>query len=81
MDTDGILGLMQETAERIITPRFRALEEGDISEKSGPFDLVTIADTEAEAYLTTRLQAAFPDAVVVGEEAVFDSPERRKLLP
>ncbi len=81
MDTDGILGLMQETAEKIITPRFRALEEGDISEKSGPFDLVTIADTEAEAYLTTRLQSAFPDAVVVGEEAVFDAPERRKLLP
>ncbi len=81
MDTDGILGLMQETAEKVITPRFRALEEGDISQKSGPYDLVTVADKEAEDYLTTRLQAAFPDAVVVGEEAVFDAPEKRKLLP
>jgi len=81
MDTDGILGLMQETAEQVINPRFRALEEGDISHKSGPWDLVTIADKEAEAYLTTRLQAAFPDAVVVGEESIFDEPEKRKLLP
>ncbi|MDO5736426.1 MAG: inositol monophosphatase [Propionibacteriaceae bacterium] len=81
MDTDGILGLMQETAEKVITPRFRALEEKDISHKSGPYDLVTIADKEAEDYLTTRLRAAFPDALVVGEEAVFDAPDLRNLLP
>lgn len=81
MDTDGILELMQETAEEVITPRFRALEEGDITHKSGPYDLVTVADKEAEEYLTVRLQAAFPEAVVVGEEAVFDDPGRRKLLP
>lgn len=81
MDTDGILGLMQETAEAVINPRFKALEDDDISHKSGPYDLVTVADKEAEEYLTTRLQAAFPDAVVVGEESIFDAPEKRKLLP
>lgn len=81
MDTDGILELMQETAEKVINPRFRALEEDDITFKSGPRDLVTIADREAEEYLTARLQAAFPDATVVGEEAVFANPELRKLLP
>ncbi|RMB59940.1 inositol monophosphatase family protein [Tessaracoccus antarcticus] len=81
MDTDGILELMQETAEKVITPRFRTLEDDQITQKSGPHDLVTVADKEAEEYLTTRLQAAFPQAVVVGEEAVFDHPDRRKLLP
>ena len=81
MDTDGILALMQETAEQVINPRFRALEESDISHKSGPWDLVTVADKEAEAYLTKRLQDAFPDAVVVGEESIFDEPEKRKQLP
>ncbi len=81
MDTDGILELMQETAEQVINPRFRALEDGDITHKAGPWDLVTVADKEAEAYLTTRLQSAFPDAVVVGEESIFDEPEKRKLLP
>ncbi len=80
MDTDGILGLMQETAEKVITPRFRTLEESDISQKSGPYDLVTIADKEAEEYLTTRLQSAFPKAVVVGEEAVFDDPDKQKFM-
>ena len=81
MDTDGILGLMQETAETVITPRFKTLEDDQITQKSGPYDLVTVADKEAEEYLTTRLQSAFPHAVVVGEESVFDHPERRKLLP
>ena len=81
MDTDGILALMQETAEKIITPRFKALEEGDIGHKSGPHDLVTVADKEAEEYLTVRLQPAFPDAVVVGEESIFENPDKRKALP
>ncbi len=81
MDTEGILGLMQETAEQVINPRFRRLEEDDISHKSGPWDLVTVADKEAEEYLTTRLQSAFPDAIVVGEESIFEHPEKRKLLP
>ena len=81
MDTDGILELMQETAEQVINPRFRALEDGDISHKSGPWDLVTVADKEAETYLTKRLQAAFPDAFVVGEESIFAEPKKLKLLP
>ena len=79
MDTDGILGLMQETAEKVITPRFRALEEKDISHKSGPWDLVTVADKEAETYLTKRLQAAFPDAFVVGEECVGGDADQEHL--
>lgn len=81
METEAILDLMKETAEAVITPRFRALEEGEVSAKSGPGDLVTIADREAEARLTEALQQIYPDALVVGEEAVFTDPELRWRIP
>lgn len=71
MDTEGILDLMKQTADEIIRPRFRALAEGEILNKSRPGDLVTVADREAEVHLTKLLQDAHPDAVVVGEEGVF----------
>lgn len=73
MDTDGILGLLKETAVEIITPRFRQLSDHQITEKT-PGDLVTIADQESEAYLTARLRDVFPGSVVVGEEAIFADP-------
>lgn len=73
MDTDDILGLLKETAAEVITPRFRELADGDIEEKR-PGDYVTVADKEAEAHLTGLLKAAFPDALVIGEEGVFADP-------
>lgn len=81
MDSDAILDLLKETAAEVITPRFRALQEGDVTVKSGPNDLVTIADHEAEVFLGERLRAAFPDALVLGEEAVFADPGRKGQLP
>lgn len=81
MDTEAILDLMKETAEAVINPRFQALEEGEISSKSGPGDLVTIADKEAEAHLTAALARIYPDALIVGEETVFSRPELRWRIP
>lgn len=69
MDTDAVLGLLQEVAAEIIDPRFRSLAEHEVMEKN-PGDLVTVADREAEVLITRRLQAAYPDALIVGEEAV-----------
>ena len=43
--TDNVAALMREVAAREIMPRFRALAEGDVEEKSKG-DLVTIADGE-----------------------------------
>jgi fructose-1,6-bisphosphatase/inositol monophosphatase family enzyme len=68
MDTDAVLDLVQRVAEEVVVPRFRALGSGEVSEK-GPGDLVTVADREAELLLTRELRAAYPDAVVLGEEA------------
>ncbi|GEP33358.1 inositol monophosphatase [Nocardioides szechwanensis] len=68
MDTDAVLALLKDVAEEVINPRFQALASGDIHHK-GPGDLVTIADHEAEVLITDALLAAYPDAVVLGEEA------------
>ncbi|MFD5112328.1 inositol monophosphatase family protein [Streptomyces sp. NPDC058220] len=57
-----------------IMPRFRQLAAHEIVEKSGPHDLVTIADRRAEEHLTAALTALLPGSVVVGEEAVHADP-------
>src|SRR5690242_6570951 len=59
---------MQDVAEQVINLRFRSLGEDQVSEKN-PGDLVTVDDHEAEVLLTDALLAAYPDAVVLGEEA------------
>ena len=71
VDTDAVLAVLMEVADEVITPRFRALADAEISEKK-PGDLVTVADREAEALITGALLGAWPDAVVLGEEAFAD---------
>lgn len=68
MDTEAVLDLLKDVAAEVITPRFRALASGEVHEKN-PGDLVTVADHEAEVLITRALNEAFPDAVVLGEEA------------
>ena len=74
LDTEGILELLRAVAEDVIRPRWRSLGQGDVSEKA-PGDVVTVADREAEIRLTAELAAAFPNALVVGEEAVSADPD------
>ncbi|HJQ05649.1 MAG TPA: inositol monophosphatase [Nocardioides sp.] len=73
MDTAEVLALLQDVAAKVITPRFRALADAEVSEKN-PGDLVTIADHESEALITESLQAAYPDALILGEEAMAADP-------
>jgi fructose-1,6-bisphosphatase/inositol monophosphatase family enzyme len=68
LSTDAVLDLLREVAAEVITPRFRSLAAGEVMEKN-PGDLVTVADREAEVLITDRLTAAYPDALVLGEEA------------
>ena len=74
LSTDAVLELMQSVAAEVITPRFRSLSESQIDEKR-PGDLVTVADHEAEELITKALLEAYPDAVVLGEEAYATAPE------
>jgi len=69
--------LMKEVAEREILPRWKHLAAGEIISKAtatDPSDLVTVADRAAEVFLTARLPALVPGSVVVGEEAVAQTP-------
>jgi fructose-1,6-bisphosphatase/inositol monophosphatase family enzyme len=66
--TEEILQLLQDVADEVINPRFRSLSEEQVSEKH-PGDLVTVADREAEVRIAEVLARAYPDALVLGEEA------------
>nr|WP_245218772.1 inositol monophosphatase [Rubellimicrobium aerolatum] len=70
----------RDAARERIMPRFRALAPSDISTKSGPADLVTLADTEAEAQIAAAVRAAWPEATVLGEESVAADPSLRTAM-
>jgi fructose-1,6-bisphosphatase/inositol monophosphatase family enzyme len=65
---DLLLSAVREAARVRILPRFRALDASEIAIKSGPADLVTLADTEAEEDIKARVGALWPEALVLGEE-------------
>lgn len=73
-DPDTVTEYLREVAELDILPRFRALAEHHVMEKT-PGDLVTVADLDAERRLTRLLQDHLPGSVIVGEEAAHRSPE------
>ncbi|MEM6371613.1 MAG: inositol monophosphatase [Pseudomonadota bacterium] len=70
-----LINLIRRAARAEIMPRFRQLDAGDIDTKKDESDLVTAADTGAEAMITRGLQMAFPHALVIGEEAVSKDPK------
>ncbi|URN13547.1 inositol monophosphatase [Streptomyces radiopugnans] len=70
----GVEEAVRKAAAAEIMPRWRQLAAHEVTEKSGPHDLVTIADRRAEEHLTGALTALLPGSVVVGEEAVHDNP-------
>lgn len=72
MDIDAVTEILEEAAELAIVPRFGALADGDIMQKSAG-EIVTVADREAEEMISPRLRALV-DAPVIGEEATAASP-------
>jgi len=76
----ALITIVRDAARVHILPRFRALTPDQISTKSGPGDLVTLADTEAELAMTAAIRALLPQAVVVGEEAIAADPALRDLI-
>ena len=70
VNPDIISNLLKKTAQHFIIPRFKMLKDDEISTKTGPNDLVTQADIEAEEYLCERLPEILPGSVVIGEEGV-----------
>jgi fructose-1,6-bisphosphatase/inositol monophosphatase family enzyme len=69
-----VVNVLRRAARAEVLPRFRNLAPADIDTKSGPHDLVTAADLAAEAMITRALATAYPDALIIGEEAVSADP-------
>ena len=63
---DTALSIAREAGE-VLLERFGRLSGAEV-ERKGPRDLVTVADRDAEALVTRRLTAAFPDHGILGEE-------------
>lgn len=72
---DEVNALLHSVAQTEILPRFGRLTSKEVSKKSADNDLVTAADLATEAALTQGLHQLAPEAVIIGEEAVFTRPD------
>jgi fructose-1,6-bisphosphatase/inositol monophosphatase family enzyme len=70
VDLDRLAEALAATAEAEIMPRWRNLADADIREKTGPNDLVTVADEASERMLGDLLPALTPGSILIGEESV-----------
>jgi fructose-1,6-bisphosphatase/inositol monophosphatase family enzyme len=75
-----IVKAARNAARDQVLPRFRQLAAHEVSTKSGPSDLVTLADTMAEDQLKAEIGASWPWALVVGEESVSADPSLRTAM-
>jgi fructose-1,6-bisphosphatase/inositol monophosphatase family enzyme len=73
-DLATLAELLREAARAEVMQHFRRLDAGSVRTKSGPLDLVTIADEAAERMIGAGLRRHFPGCAVVGEEAASADP-------
>ncbi|MEO5621113.1 MAG: inositol monophosphatase [Cypionkella sp.] len=76
----AVLAAVRHAASAVILPRFRSLAASEIEAKRNFEDLVTIADTEAEAMIRADLGVSWPEAEVLGEEGVAADPAMRQAM-
>lgn len=69
---DALIDAARRTARTEILPYFRALDDSEVEIKTHAQDLVTKADRASERALTAAAREIFPDALVLGEEAVSE---------
>ena len=79
LDFQKVSELIMQVSEEIILPRHKKLTSIDISEKKHG-ELVTIADTETEQWLSTELKNLLPNSVFIGEEDTYVNQESFKVL-
>lgn len=70
----ALIEQVRRVSRQEILPRFRNLSTAEIDSKSTFYDLVTVADKKAEDALTQVALDLFPQATVIGEEAVAAEP-------
>ena len=67
---ETIVEILREAARLDIMPTFRGEVPLEVRAKTSHTDLVTAADEAAERRISAALRKAFPNALVIGEEAV-----------
>jgi fructose-1,6-bisphosphatase/inositol monophosphatase family enzyme len=79
VEIDAVARIIREAAAAEILPRWRNLGSDDVTVKTIPGDIVTVADRATEEHLSKRLADLLPGSYVVGEEAMHAdrSIERR----
>jgi fructose-1,6-bisphosphatase/inositol monophosphatase family enzyme len=77
---EQVLAAVRAAAAEVILPRFRQLSAADVAAKRNFEDLVTVADTEAEAMIREILADDWPEAEVLGEEGVAADPAMRQAM-
>jgi fructose-1,6-bisphosphatase/inositol monophosphatase family enzyme len=80
-DAARCIEIVRTAAAAEIMPRFRRLAPGDVRAKTAPDDLVTEADLAAEDAISRALARDFPEALILGEEAVAADPALLDRLP
>jgi fructose-1,6-bisphosphatase/inositol monophosphatase family enzyme len=73
-DIETIGHLVRAVAVAEIMPHWRTLGPDEIATKSGPGDLVTVADRKAEAALSRALLQLYPGSRITGEETFAADP-------
>ena len=78
-DPDSVTKVLAEAAAAEVLPRFRALQNHEVRRKETG-ELVTVADVAAEQHISRRLLELLPGSLVVGEEAVAETPRIMEVL-
>lgn len=74
-DPARVAAIIEAVAATEIMGRFRRLSSSDVRTKSGPADLVTVADEAGERRLQEDLTRLLPGSILVGEEGTEHNPD------
>jgi fructose-1,6-bisphosphatase/inositol monophosphatase family enzyme len=80
IDPEEVAKIIRAAAAKHILPRYKTLLASEIDTKSGPDDLVTIADRETEIALEAELTRAYPGSIVIGEEGISSGAKSLDVL-
>lgn len=78
---NSVIASLEYVATEIIMPYFGRLDTHMIDTKSSDTDFVTIADTQAEAYLAEDLSSLISGSIIIGEESEARISTMRQYWP
>lgn len=80
IDPQKVEEILRECADTCILPYFGKLLDHEVETKSGPNDLVTIADKKSEAFLDHALTSLYPSSILIGEEGIAEGRTSTDIL-